>query len=532
MDKIISALNEIQEMSKKYEIPEESILKLRDEMARARVCTPVIGKFSSGKSALINTVLGFSNKILKEDITPETAVPTEIVYSDTEEVVVVRNDGACESISIDDFRRFEADAMTVKCVRLSLTNSFLKEIPDVMLVDMPGFESGFEIHNKAIDNYVSQSMAYIVAFPADDMIVRSSVGNILQELCLHDMPLCVVITKYDKRNDDFDATLIKMKESLRKFIGDREIRYCTTSSFDGDAEEVEEFLREIQDESQEILVRRYIYSVMALLENTENYLRTTLKCSQMSESELDEQEEKIKKDMSELESKFSEEKSDFELSISECVEEMKNDIQCALEAEESTLVAMAMNNQKINDHLNTVVRNALTVSIKNRFIPKVERYLKRITTCLSSEAIGNINISIHFDANNLDKGITSSIVAVAAGFLIGLPILGIVAGIVMKLISDKKREQVKQEVRVKLRNEVFPQVIEKVGSGIESEVTKQIEQVNSSIEAELKKQREMLEKALCDIREKMTAEKAEKEDLEAEIKADLERIGEIRDGLQ
>ena len=41
-----------------------------------------------------------------------------------------------------------------------------------------------------------------------------------------------------------------------------------------------------------------------------------------------------------------------------------------------------------------------------------------------------------------------------------------------------------------------------------------------------------LEKALHDIREKMTAEKAERENLEAEIMADLERIGEIRDGLQ
>ena len=281
MEKIIAALNEIQEMSRKYEISEDGILQLLNEMEIARVCTPIIGKFSSGKSALVNTILGFSNKILREDITPETAVPAEIVYSDTEEVVVVRNDGSCERISIDDFRRFEADATTVKCVRLYLTNSFLKEIPDVMLVDMPGFESGFEIHNKAIDNYVSQSMAYIVAFPADDMIVRSSVGNILQELCLHDMPLCVVITKYDKRNDDFDMTLTKMKESLRKFIGDREIRCCITSSADGDAEEVEEFLREIQDESQEILVRRYIHSAIAILENTENYLKTTLNCSQM-----------------------------------------------------------------------------------------------------------------------------------------------------------------------------------------------------------------------------------------------------------
>lgn len=59
----------------------------------AKVCTPIIGKFSSGKSALINTILGYTRRILKEDITPETAVPAEIVYSDSEDrIIVVNND--------------------------------------------------------------------------------------------------------------------------------------------------------------------------------------------------------------------------------------------------------------------------------------------------------------------------------------------------------------------------------------------------------------------------------------------------------
>lgn len=532
MEKIIAALHEIGQINDKYEISTDNILQLQSEIENARVCIPVIGKFSSGKSALVNAVLDYGRKILKEDITPETAVPAEIVYSDTEEVRIIRNDGTEEKITVEEFRQFEADAATVQYVRLYLRNDFLKSIPDVMLVDMPGFESGYEIHNKAIDNYLPQSMAYIVAFPADDMIVRSSVGNILRELCLHDMPLCVVITKYDKKNDDFEVTFAKMRESLRKFVGDREIKFCITSSRDGDIEEFEEFLIEIQEQSQEILVRKYVHVAVSIIENLENYLNARLKGSQMSESELDEQEEKLQKSLSELESRFSEEKRDFEFGVSECVEEIKNDIQCAMEAEESTLVAMAMNNQSINDHLNTIVRNALTVSIKKHFIPKVERYLKRVSTNLSSEAIGDVHISFSFNSSEIDKGITSSIVAVAAGFLLGLPILGIIAGVVMKLVSNKKREQAKQDVRMKLQNEVFPQVMEKVGAGITSAVAKQVEEVNVSIEAELRNQRDIMEKALCDIREKMSAQKEEKENLEIEIRADLERIGEIRDGLQ
>lgn len=533
MEKVISALDEMQKISNAYELPVENIVRLQDEIVIAKVCTPIIGKFSSGKSALVNTVLKYNRKILKEDITPETAIPAEIVYSDTEDMITVnKNDGSQETLSVDEYRKYEADAETVKSARIQLRNSFLEEIPDVMLVDMPGFESGFEIHNKAIDNYLPQSLAYIVAFPADDMIVRSSVGNILKELCLHDMPLCVVITKYDKKNDDFDETFAKMKESLKRFVGDREIRYCRTSSFTGDAEELEEFLKEIQEQSQEILSNKYKKSVLAILDNTENYLKTMLNSSQLSESELDEEEERLHKQLSALDSKFSREQGDFNQEIAECVGEIKNDVQRAMEIEETTLVAMAMNNQDINPHLNTVVRNAVTVSVKKRFLSKVEKYLQRVAKCINSESIGAVHVSFHFDTEQFNKGMTSSIVAASAGCFIGLPILGILAGILLKLRGDKKREEAKEKLRMKLRNEVFPQVLDEVGYEIEMTITKQINLANTTIEDELKEQQSTLEKAMADVRQKSQDEKEKKENRIIDIQADLERIGEIRDGLR
>ena len=194
MEKAISALEELRHINSAYGIDNDGINRLQTEITEAKVCIPIIGKFSSGKSALVNTVLGYSRKILKEDITPETTIPTEIVYTDSEDMItIITNDGTYQQLSIEDYRTYEADANTVKSARIQLRNSFLEKIPDVMLVDMPGFESGLEVHSKAIDNYLPQSMAYIVAFPADDLIVRSSVGSILKELCLHDMPLCALL---------------------------------------------------------------------------------------------------------------------------------------------------------------------------------------------------------------------------------------------------------------------------------------------------------------------------------------------------
>lgn len=533
MEKVISALEELRRINCTYNLSVDNLSRLQEEISEAKVCMPIIGKFSSGKSALVNTVLGYSRKILKEDITPETAIPAEIVYTEAEDQVrIIRNDGTYKVISVEDYRKFEADAATVKNVRIQLRNQFLKKISDVMLVDMPGFESGFEIHNRAIDDYLPQSLAYILAFPADDMIVRSSVGNILKELCLHDMPLCVVITKYDKKNDDFEATLEILKENLKRFIGNREIQYCVTSSYTKDADELEEFLIEIQERSQDILADKYKKLAMPMIEHTESYLRTTLKGSQLSESELDEQEEKLHRQLSSLNAKFSREKEDFDREISECIGEIKADIQYAMEAEESVFVAMALNNQRINDHLNSVVRNAVTVSVKKRFILKVEKYLKKVAETIHNESISDVQISFVFDAEKLNKGMTGSIVAVAAGLLLGVPILGIIAGIWMKFSMDKKREEAKQEIRQKLRSEVFPQVLREVGHGIETTVMKQTALVNTSIEEELENQRNTLEKAMSDLRQQINDEKVKKENLAVDIKADLERIEEIKDGLR
>lgn len=66
-----------------------------------------------------------------------------------------------------------------------------------------------------------------------------------------------------------------------------------------------------------------------------------------------------------------------------------------MEADETTLVAMTMNGQSISDHLNSVVRNAVTVSVKKNFIPKVEKYLKRVAKTIDSESIGDVHISFH-----------------------------------------------------------------------------------------------------------------------------------------
>lgn len=553
MEKIYAALEELREINQSYELSVQEIDQLQENMRSAKVCTPFIGRFSSGKSALVNTLLGYSKGLLKEDITPETAFPAEIVYTPlNEKVTVTYMDGREKDISVDDYLSFEADADKVKKVRLQLHNEhFLGDIPDVMLVDMPGFESGFEVHNRAIDNYLPQSLAYIITFPADDMIVRQSIGNILKELFLYDKPICVVITKCDKQGDDFEYTLDHLKRSLRKYIGDKKITYCLTCSRTGDAEELEAFLRQIQAEAQDILAAKYKKLALPLAESTKNYLATLTKGSQFSASELDEKKEKLQHQLTNLDSSLSQEQQTFEKEASACIEIIKTDIENALEDAETTFVALTLDQKDINGQLNQVVRTAAAKSIQKRFVPVMKKYMNRVQKVLSSGDFGEVATSFTFDAdkyNSASDGLLGAIAAGAvgaagtgtmsffgAGLVLSAPVLAVLAGlaalVTMKLFGSKK-EKAKQEIRQRLEEEVFPQVMNQVGLNIEKTIMEQVQMASTTIAEDFGRQKETLEKAMADLHQQMDAEKTEKENLAERIKTALEQIEVIEDELR
>lgn len=533
MEHTFQVLNALKEINQTYTLSNEKIDQTLVEMQTAKICIPVIGKFSTGKSALINTLLGYNRRLLRENITPETAVPTEIVYSPDEEwAEVVKNDQPTESIEISDYRDLSVDANTVQYIRLHLKNSFLEKIPDVMIVDMPGFESGFEVHNRAIDQYLPRSLAYILTFPADDMIVRSSIGNILKELCLHDMPICVVITKYDKCNDEFDATLQNLKNNLTRYLGN-----CPFSVYRADnqhygAEEVKEFLEQIQQQSQQILAKKFCTSAMSALDTTEQYLRTALSSQNLTESELAEQEETLRQQMNELDTRVSSNQKELNDQLDDCIDLICANVVDNVRKEENTLIVMVLNRQDINERLNLIVRESLTREVQQRLLPKIESYVKKITHQLNGNHFGDINISFHMDLEEIKKNVVSTVVAgVAVAFLMSLPLGAIIAGaltLINKLAGEKKREEQKNQIRQDFAQDLYPKILKTVRASLKTEVSRQIYAIEQSINEEITTQTNALQQALEDIRCKQQEENQKKADNCMQLNSDLQKISQLR----
>ena len=70
---------EIEQFFDRYQRPNDSLRNLRQEIDAFTVRVPLVGAFSSGKTTLVNALLG--KKIFAVEVNPETALPVELRYA-------------------------------------------------------------------------------------------------------------------------------------------------------------------------------------------------------------------------------------------------------------------------------------------------------------------------------------------------------------------------------------------------------------------------------------------------------------------
>ena len=532
MEQIRQFLEILRDINQKNGLSNDTIDNIMNETKETAVCTPIIGGFSTGKSALINALVKIPGmRLLKEDITPETAVPAELLYSQTERAVVSYKNGTETELSPVAAAKMETPANEIDHIRFCLNHDFLASIPDVMIVDMPGFDSGFEIHNKAIDMYLPRSMAYIIAIPAENMVLTSSIGNILHELSLNDMPICVAITKCDKDNvtDDFDEKLAQLRQSLAKYVGNREIPVFRTSSREGDVDELRSFLiKDIQTKSEIILANSFKAKVQSQIAITNSFLDTRLQNMNLSESELDEERDRLISKFNNFDKAYRDAKLDFEDRLYECRKKIVADVDTALRDQEETYIAHIMNKQDFKSSINTTVRSAATTSIRANLIPLIESYLHRVSKMLNDCEIDDFiipEITV-----NLNKGKAGTVVTSILATLL-IPFGLIIGPILSFVMGNKRREKIKQEIRQKLESDVYPQVMSAFKNNLEATINKQIADIYKAIEENIALQRETYEKAIDENKAQSEAENAQKQSTIADITGDIKRLKEMNAAL-
>lgn len=192
----------------------ERIALLRQSVRQQELLVPVVGSFSAGKSTLLNKILG--NVILPTAITPETSLAMELRYSKEQCIKAVKEDGSVTRFDICEIKKVAEDAAKYSHARLYLDNIRIKELEPLVLVDMPGFDSPLDAHNKAIMAYIDRGCHYIVLASVQEGTVSKSLLRRIREIRELGRDLSFFLTKADlKPQSEIDDLIEHFTEALR-----------------------------------------------------------------------------------------------------------------------------------------------------------------------------------------------------------------------------------------------------------------------------------------------------------------------------
>lgn len=170
---------------------------LLQKVIATELVVPVIGAFSAGKSSLLNSLIG--SDVLPVGIAPETELATELRYSSEPHLLAIRPDGMQERLPVEALSSINRRSSEFSHLCLYLDSEALKTIAPLVLVDMPGFGSSLENHNKAISYYLPRGVHFIVLTSVEDGNITQSMLRKLDELKTYDTEFTFLISKCDLR---------------------------------------------------------------------------------------------------------------------------------------------------------------------------------------------------------------------------------------------------------------------------------------------------------------------------------------------
>ena len=526
------------ELRQKYGLPGDALSKYISRMDHFQVVAPLIGEFSTGKSSLVNALLGRS--VLSVNITPETAVPTEICYSSDEHALVIGSQGGSESISIEEFQNREFSVDKVKKVQLYLNNAFLREISSVKLVDMPGFNSGIELHSRAIDEYLPDAEAYILLFSARSSTISSDMAGFLKELHLHGMPVFLLISKSRAvTEDELRICVERIRADAAKYLGLADVPVGVTNAKGHEQiiEPLQDDLRRIEADSQNIFRNDAKSRLQQHGSDLALYLETAIKRADLTPDELSGKIEEAKRKIESLKGKLHDAGSSFSSEVDECIAVARSRLQSALGNAAPSLADMLANHIDIRDRVSMLVRETVMSSIKNDFAPRVKKYRERIAGLINVTLNINTDVSLPEDLVRMDnmtkEVIKKALPAIlstlgfalsgAVGAVVVLALTSLLDGLLMKKHQDEK----KRLAEAKIRNEVIPRVLEQASSSVRDALNSQLSEINEEVGKEAQAQVDAEEKALSDLRLKNANEKANRAESIDAMKKDLDEVRRI-----
>lgn len=514
-------IGEVKNIISPLEISDNKLSEIQGNITDAELIVPVVGGFSAGKSTLLNSFLG--NEILPTAVTPETALATELRYSDSNYIEAVTASGAVERHQLADFARLKDNAQNFKNLRVYLNNENLKAIQPLVLVDMPGFDAPIENHNQAILNYLERGVFFVFLTSIEDGNITLSMKREIDNLQQIGKGFAFCISKTNLRApDDVKAVQQKIAEQLEDdfdYTGQ-----IALLDMDG-GNNLKNILTAVNPDE--------LFKLLFIDELRENYtgliqsINVKISTFKSDRKEIEETLSALQNSLQGIEAKKQSAINDVEQRYSrDSVSVINQAVTSAILQQKMRLVDLAINNQgAFERELNDITKNALLSAVQTRFRAISQDLMEEMGNGINAQLAtlpdgGLAGIAMDVLANggadafgkvvntalkSISKSIIGNVTSATLKALLG-SVFGIVSAVLLflpEIISlftkgEKERRQ-REQVEQAIINNVIPQIQQQLNTVLpdlmNQNITALINQVSEQFEEQLQQKRNEIEAA-------------------------------------
>ena len=518
---ILEAIPTLRDMLPRYGWQAEPMNWLYDAEEKSTgfiISVPLVGAFSSGKSSIINALLG--SPVFATGIDPETAVPAEVFYGETESLTGCLPDGCRIPLDRETVRNNKLDALHGGgWVEAVFPLPQLASLSHLRLVDMPGWESGVKAHSAAIDNYASRSLAYGVVVSADEGGLRESIRKALKELALHDMPVFAIISKADKKPpEDIEAIIEQVTQDISHTMGKPPFKAIKVSERQNDTDELIAALQELENQAEPLFYRNITTPFLGKLRSLEDHLCVLLNSDDLDSDSIKVECAQLKSDMLAFEVRLDEETTQLDARVQPVLGRIIQHLTACLKSQLNSLATQASNGNDLQGPIGTTVRLAVEQGLRDEFRPEVERYLDRISEGLPPNFSPTVATSFNFDRSLKSRESEPSAFAplfalikssekLDPKLLVAVTLIEYGLGLFEKFLDSKdlrdREARQLEEAKQALLTQVIPQVTEQVKTVLQRMLYSQVQEAKQKIVAVIGAQQASHEAALNELQRKL-----------------------------
>ena len=489
---------EIEQFFDRYHRPNDSLRNFRQEIDAFTVRVPLVGAFSSGKTTLVNALLG--EKIFAVEVDPKTTIPVELCYAPQEQFIGHKDVQAPVSLNRQQVKNQDfAFLLPNGWLQASLTAKNLEDLPHLTLVDMPGWDSGIDEHARAIDAYLPRSLAYCLVVSVDEGNLHDSLRNFLKELAIHKMPALLVITKSDKKpQTDVESVQKKVLSEMRQVLHEDPLEVVQVSA----RKQIQPFLNALQHLQQRVgerFHRAVAQPLLVELQGLEKHLETLANQENLDAEQISVRRRQLEQEMRQFMALLEQENQMLDAQIGPATRRIMELVRTRLVAQLDTLAHLVLVNGDLQGSLGQTVRLAISEGIDQEFASKLRRYFER----LENEVPTTLNVSSPFnrDANTSSssevdlsglKTVITTIMSAVTARLAMLGPVGLAIGAVLNVLvglwdwtggNDQESQAAQQREKAKqhILHSVIPEVISKISEELRLNLQSQLDAAKQDI---------------------------------------------------